>query len=189
MRLRGPNDVALKMRPGEITAHCGIFHCITLGNTASESDDLTISFQCWEKLRKKENLRWESGSLNILAKTWFTPRPPEWMNSSCWGKRGEMQPRRVRPWNALIGYRPRIQLSVSNPAPDCDQMSGIWEDQTEGDICKHCGCVFSLLANLRIHIKKNNGENPDDKCDIISGRWIGATLTRLCSSHMVFWRR
>ena len=48
--------MALKMRPGEITAHCGIFHCITLGNTASESDHLTLSCQIRKVEIKKKIL-------------------------------------------------------------------------------------------------------------------------------------
>ena len=48
----GPNDVALKMRPGEITAHCGIFLlCISLGNTASDQNLYQLSKS--EMLRKK----------------------------------------------------------------------------------------------------------------------------------------
>ena len=36
----------------------------------------------------------------------------------------------ILPESPTLGFKPS------------DQMSGIWEDQTEGDICKHCGCVF-----------------------------------------------
>ena len=56
-------------------------------------------------------------------------------------------------------------LAFSNTA-DSNQMSSVCEEEREGDICKHCGNVSTLLDIFMDTHKGNNGEKAD-KCDMI----------------------
>ena len=138
----GPNDVALKMRPGEITAHCGIFLlCINLGNTASDQNLYQLSKS--EMLRKKR-----------VGGSTFPPKKPDSLSTSsdrvnefqvlreAWRNAAEA----VRPWNALIGNWPENPTLSFKPCwlrPNIRCMGG---SNDEDDICKLCGYVSYLLS-------------------------------------------
>ena len=95
--------------------------------------------------------------------------------------------RKVKCANWKLAENPTLSFKPRWLGPN---MRWMGRYQRKGDICKQCGNVSALFANLRIHMKTTKRERKTHKCGMISGRWIGGIESdQIMFAFLVFWSR